>query len=150
MVGPVAIGRHPLDIEIETDLLAGVAPYVLDRLRGRTDAGKPAGAQLKINLLLTRLPRLRSGADPRQAFAGTFHIDEPYGGLHTAYTQSEAGALPDPLPAEVYCHTLTDRTILGPESLARGLHTLTLFGLHTPASLYDEFVAFSPRIAKIP
>jgi phytoene dehydrogenase-like protein len=76
--------------------------------------------------------------DPKLAFAGTFHIDESYSGLREAYAQSEAGGMPDPLPSEVYCHTLTDRTILGPDSLARGLHTLTLFGLHTPARLYDR------------
>ena len=32
----------------------------------------------------------------------------------------------------MYCHSLTDPTIVGDT----GLHTLTLFGLHTPAELY--------------
>jgi phytoene dehydrogenase-like protein len=111
-------------------VLSGVAPAVLDRLRGR-DAAPPAGAQLKINMLLSRLPRLRTGVDPAQAFAGTFHLDESYVELENAYTASVSGTIPEPLPGEMYCHTLTDESIVdGP------LHTLTLFGLHTPAALF--------------
>ncbi len=44
-----------------------------------------------------------------------------------------AGQIPDPMPCEVYCHTLTDGSILDPELRAAGYHTLTLFGMHTPA-----------------
>ncbi|HEX2564807.1 MAG TPA: hypothetical protein VHK25_12870, partial [Acidimicrobiales bacterium] len=112
-------------------VLAGVAPAVLDRLRGRPSAG-PEGAQVKINMVLDRLPRLRSGHDPARAFAGTFHIDEGYAALEAGYVAAAAGTLPDPLPGEVYCHTLTDPSILAPELAARGVHTLTLFGLHAP------------------
>jgi phytoene dehydrogenase-like protein len=118
-------------------VLAGVAPAVLDRLRGRPAAGPgPEGAQVKINMVLDRLPRLRSGHDPAQAFAGTFHIDEGYAALEAAYTTAAGGTLPDPLPGEVYCHTLTDPSILAPDLAARGVHTLTLFGLHAPARLF--------------
>jgi phytoene dehydrogenase-like protein len=112
-------------------VLSGVAPAVLDRLRGK-DSARPDGAQLKINVLLRRLPRLRSGVDPRQAFAGTFHLDESYVELEAAYAASAAGSVPDPLPGEMYCHTLTDESIVDP-----GLHTLTLFGLHLPAPLFE-------------
>ena len=119
-------------------VLVNAAPTVLQELLGRPAGPRPEGNQLKVNMVLERLPALRSGIEPEVAFAGTFHIDESYSGLRAAYTQSEAGELPDPLPSEVYCHTLTDRTILGPDSTARGLHTLTLFGLHTPARLYDK------------
>jgi phytoene dehydrogenase-like protein len=116
--------------------LAGAAPAVLDRLRGRAGGSPPEGAQVKINMVLDRLPRLRSGHDPRVAFAGTFHIDEGYAALDSAHAVASAGRLPDPLPSEVYCHTLTDPSILGPELAARGVHTLTLFGLQTPARLF--------------
>jgi phytoene dehydrogenase-like protein len=118
-------------------VLAGVAPAVLDRLRG-TDTALPGpeGAQMKINMVLDRLPRLRSGHDPAVAFAGTFHIDEGYAGLEAAHAAAAAGALPDPLPGEVYCHTLTDPSILAPDLAGRGVHTLTLFGLHAPARLF--------------
>ena len=132
--GAVAEVRYETDGEEHTvaadHVLSGVAPSVLDRLRGR-EATSPAGAQLKINLLLHRLPRLRSGVDPRQAFAGTFHLDESYVELENAYEASVSGAIPDPLPGEMYCHTLTDESIVDGE-----LHTLTLFGLHAPPGLF--------------
>jgi phytoene dehydrogenase-like protein len=116
-------------------VLAGVAPAVLDGLLGRPTS-RPAGSQLKINVLLSRLPRLRSGLDPRVAFAGTFHLDESYVDLEKAYAASVAGQVPDPLPGETYCHTLADESILDPALTARGWHTLTLFGLHLPAELF--------------
>lgn len=116
-------------------VLAGVAPYVLDGLRGRT-ATKPVGSQLKINILLTRLPKLRTGVDPRQAFAGTFHLDESYTELETAYQASLSGSAPEFPPGEMYCHTLTDPSILDSELAAQGWHTLTLFGLHLPVDMF--------------
>jgi phytoene dehydrogenase-like protein len=119
-------------------VLVNAAPTVLHRLLGRESGPLPEGNQLKINMVLARLPRLRSGMDPRTAFAGTFHIDESYSALRAAYSTAESGMLPDPLPSEVYCHTLTDRTILGADAAAAGMHTLTLFGLHTPARLYEK------------
>ena len=45
--------------------------------------------------------------------------------------------MPQPLPLEMYCHTLTDPTILSADLIAKGFQTLTLFGLHTPAQLFD-------------
>ena len=39
-------------------------------------------------------------------------------------------------PCELYCHSLTDPTILAPELRAAGAQTLTLFGLHMPARLF--------------
>jgi phytoene dehydrogenase-like protein len=117
-------------------VLAGVAPAVLDRLRGRA-ADPPEGAQVKINMLLDRLPRLCSGHDPAVAFAGTFHIDEGYAALEAGFATAAAGTLPDPLPGEVYCHTLTDPSILSPQMAKQGMHTITLFGLHQPARLFS-------------
>jgi phytoene dehydrogenase-like protein len=116
-------------------LLSGVAPSVLRSLLGAPPVPKPEGAQLKINLLLSRLPRLRSGADPASAFAGTLHLGEDYAQLEAAYVAARAGRLPDPMPGEVYCHSLTDPSILG--DVPEGTHTLTYFGLHTPARLFD-------------
>lgn len=117
-------------------VLAAVAPAVLDRLLGK-ESTPPEGSQLKVNLLLRRLPRLRSGADPRQAFAGTLHLGESYSQLESAHALVSRGQLPNPLPCEVYCHSLTDDSILGPLA-AEGYHTLTLFGLHAPARLFRE------------
>jgi phytoene dehydrogenase-like protein len=63
-------------------------------------------------------------------------VDEEASRLDAAYRQAAGGALPDVVPFEVYCHSLTDPSILGPAERAAGWHTLTLFGLHTPAELY--------------
>ena len=119
-------------------VLANVAPWVLRILLGEGEdpATKPEGAQLKINLLLSRLPRLRSGVDPALAFAGTLHLAESASELEAAWAAAERGELPDPLPGEVYCHSLTDPSILG--DVPPGTHTLTYFGLHTPARLFSD------------
>jgi len=117
-------------------VLANVAPWVLRILLGEAEdpASKPEGSQLKINVLLDRLPRLRSGVDPALAFAGTLHLGEDYSQLEAAYADAAAGRVPTTMPGEVYCHSLTDPTILG--EVPPGTHTLTYFGLHTPASLF--------------
>jgi phytoene dehydrogenase-like protein len=117
-------------------VLSNVAPAVLDSLRGRSSSDSPEGSQLKVNLLLSRLPRLKSGEDPAQAFAGTFHIDEGYLQLQTAFEEAAGGALPTVAPSEAYCHSLTDPSILSPELVAQGYHTLTVFGVHFPARLF--------------
>ena len=121
-------------------LAANCAPAVLDRLRGRQSESievLDAGAQVKVNMLLSRLPRLRDeSVDPRDAFSGTFHINEGYAQLAEAYRAAEAGALPSPLPAEIYCHSLSDPSILSEELRAAGVQTLTLFGLHVPHALF--------------
>jgi len=96
------------------------------------------GSQIKINMLLKRLPKLKSGIDPNLAFAGTFHIDESFSELEHAYDQALMGEIPEKLPSEIYCHTLTDPSILSPELQAEGFQTLTLFGLHTPATAFEE------------
>ncbi len=122
---------------VDSDLvLSGVAPAVLDGLRGRPATAPPMGSQLKINLLVERLPRLRSGVDPRVAFAGTLHVEEAMSQLESAYTHSAAGMAADPMPGEIYCHSLTDDSILGMELAAQGYHTLTYFGVHAPADLF--------------
>ncbi|MBF6078142.1 phytoene desaturase family protein [Nocardia beijingensis] len=118
-------------------VLANVAPYTLAGLLGDSLPPKPEGAQLKINMLLRRLPRLRDAeADPREAFAGTFHIGESYAQLDRAYGEAAIGRIPSAPPAEIYCHTLSDPTILSPELAAQGVHTLTLFGLHAREKLF--------------
>jgi phytoene dehydrogenase-like protein len=119
-------------------ILAAVAPAELDRLRGRVPAAPaPEGSQLKVNLLLARLPRLRDPAvDPARALAGTLHVNETASQLRDAHEEAAAGSIPSLPPCEAYCHTLTDRSILGAQLAAGGVHTLTLFGLHMPARLF--------------
>jgi phytoene dehydrogenase-like protein len=140
-------------------VLAGCAPAELDRLlagagRGAASGGvsggaagagagaagvgaaPPEGAQLKVNMLLNRLPRLRDDVDPVAAFSGTLHVNESLTQLQTAYAQAAAGHIPDLPPSEIYCHTLSDRTILGPSLAGTDAQTITLFGLHMPARLF--------------
>ena len=136
----------PAGVRIETesgqtfcakDLLFAAAPQHLARLRGCPVPDSLEGSQVKINMLLSRLPRLKSGVDPRLAFAGTFHVNESLSQMEAAYHGARAGVFPQPLPLELYCHTLADPSILSAELIERGFQTLTLFGLHTPASLFD-------------
>jgi phytoene dehydrogenase-like protein len=118
-------------------VLAGVAPSALAALLGDPrPLDKPEGAQLKINMLLSRLPRV-PGTTPEDAFTGTFHVNEGYEQLEAAYREAAAGEIPSLPPCEVYCHSLTDPTILSPDLRALGIHTLTSFGLHMPARLFD-------------
>lgn len=89
-------------------------------------------------MLLKRLPKLKSGIDPKLAFAGTLHLNESFSELERAYDQALMGEIPTVIPSEMYCHTLTDPSILGAELQSAGFHTLTLFGLHTPATAFEE------------
>ncbi|MEV5315819.1 FAD-dependent oxidoreductase, partial [Streptomyces sp. NPDC052610] len=124
----VAAARH---------VLVNAAPRELAALTGDAPPEPAEGAQLKVNMLLKRLPRLRDpDVDPREAFAGTFHIAEGYRQLAAAHAQAAAGELPAAPPSEIYCHSLTDPTILAPALAEQGYQTLTLFGLHTPARLF--------------
>jgi phytoene dehydrogenase-like protein len=117
-------------------VLAGVTPTALAGLLGERSPEQAQGAQVKVNMVLRRLPRLRDGSvTPEQAFGGTFHVNETWTQLDAAYSRAAAKALPDPLPCEIYCHSLTDPSILSPALHAAGAATLTVFGLHTPHSL---------------
>ncbi|MFD7261110.1 phytoene desaturase family protein [Streptomyces sp. NPDC059874] len=121
-------------------VLVNASPRALAELLGEAPPVQaPEGAQLKVNMLLRRLPRLRdTTVDPREAFGGTFHIAEGYTELARAYAEAASGELPSVPPSEIYCHSLTDPTILGPELVEQGYQTLTLFGLHTPARLFEK------------
>lgn len=119
-------------------VLAGVAPTVLAGLLGEEPPPAAGGAQVKVNMVLKRLPRLRDrGVTPEQAFAGTFHANETFTQLDTAYAQAAAGQAPNPLPCEAYCHSLTDPSILSDDLRGAGAQTMTVFGLHTPHALFD-------------
>jgi phytoene dehydrogenase-like protein len=121
-------------------VLWAAAPARLEPLLADPDSAPqpdPEGAQLKINMLLGRLPRLlEPGLSPEDAFTGTFHVNEGYAQLQTAFEEAEVGFVPTLPPCDVYCHSLTDPSILGPELRSRGAHTLTVFGLHMPARLF--------------
>jgi len=119
-------------------VLVNASPEALAELLGESGPAKAEGAQLKVNMLLKRLPRLRDAeVDPREAFAGTFHVSESFAELEAAYGEAAAGRLPSRPPSEIYCHSLSDPSILGDDLVRRGYQTLTLFGLHAPARLFE-------------
>ncbi len=130
-------------------VLAGVTPAVLAGLLGEPPPPSAPGSQVKVNMVLRRLPRLRDeSVTPAQAFAGTFHVNETWTQLETAYSQARAGQLPDPLPCEAYCHSLTDPSILSAALRDSGAHTMTVFGLHTPHSLGADSEALTDAVLR--
>ena len=122
-----------------TRVLVNAAPKMFHRLLGDPYVPQPTdeGSVMKVNMLLRRLPKVKAvGVPSAEAFAGSFHMDEGYGLMVQSYEMAAAGELPNPAPAEVYCHTLTDDSILSPDLRAQGFHTLTLFGLDMPYRLF--------------
>jgi phytoene dehydrogenase-like protein len=144
-VSVTKLSDNGANVEVETDdenfvakvVLAGCSPTTLAKISAIPAPKFRDGSQLKINMVLSRLPELKSGIDPKVAFAGTFHIDESYSQLEKAFEQAKSGKIPDQIPAEMYCHTLTDRSILSPDLQQSEVQTLTVFVLHTPASIFD-------------
>ena len=121
-------------------VLVNASPHELARLRGETPGPLPEGAQVKVNMVLSRLPQLRDpSVTPEQAFGGTFHINETWSQLDSAFERAAQGRIPEPLPCEIYCHTLSDPSILSPELAEQGVHTLTVFGLHVPHRLVGHY-----------
>ena len=122
-------------------VLCNASSKELARLTGKAESSVTVdeGTAFKVNMLLKRLPRLRSEhCSPLEAFAGTFHLDEGYEQMLTSYDSSHSGQMPSTPPGEVYCHTLTDPSILSRELQAKGFHTLTLFGLDMPYRLFEN------------
>lgn len=139
---PDRVEVRGVDFELTADwLLSGIAPFALETLRGNAPDIKPSGSQLKVNVLVSRLPALKSGIDPMVAFAGTFHVGERLSELERAHGEASLGQLPSRAAGELYCHTITDRSILGPELAESGAQTLTYFGLHTPADVLPDDAA---------
>ena len=120
-------------------LLVNFGRNVLAKFTGRflqpdrTDEG----SVFKINMLLRRLPKLKAKKYPAaDAFSGTFHSDEGYEQMNISFDQASEGRLPERTPCEMYCHTLTDDSILAPDLREQGFHTMTLFGLDAPWNLF--------------
>src|SRR5437764_5992166 len=150
-VNLVEINLPSRSVEFEVDgktetvsakfLLVNFGRNVLSKYAGQKyrPGATDEGSVFKINMLLRRLPKLRTtNVAPEQAWSGTFHSDEGYNQMNASYEQAAKGRLPEKTPCEVYCHTLTDDTILSPELRTKGFHTITLFGLDAPYSLFAK------------
>src|SRR5437667_2898709 len=127
---------------VESDfLLVNFGRNVLAKYSGKAYQPEAVdeGSVFKMNMLLRRLPKLKAKKYPtEQAWCGTFHSDEGYEQMNASYEQAAKGRLPEKTPCEVYCHTLTDNTILSLELREQGFHTITLFGLDAPYSLFAK------------
>ena len=152
-----SINAEPNQVSVELEngqnyqgryLLSNVAPQVLAKLQGELVPDSLEGSQVKINMLLKSLPKFKSGVSASDAFVGTLHINESFAQLERAYQQAKAGSLPDELPLEMYCHSLSDNSIISDELNQQGFHTLTIFALHTPAKLFDSDPEKVKEIAK--
>ncbi len=119
-------------------VLGDVAPWVQRILMGDSEDAetKPEGSQLVVNLLLDRLPRLRSGVDPRVAFAGALPVASDLARLEAAYADAADGRLPSTVPGRLDCPSLADPRLLSDSP--DGMHALTFLGSHTPASLFES------------
>ena len=122
-------------------VLNNAAPAVLERLLKQPPLPRRSvdeGSVVKINILLKSLPKLRSNRiTPSDAFCGTFHLDEGYEHMTANYQQASSGQLSTLPSGEMYCHTLSDDTILSESLRKQGYHALTLFGLDMPYSLFE-------------
>lgn len=123
-------------------LLNNAAPAVLDALLGKAPRAPRAvdeGSVIKINMLLKKLPALRSERHSSEdAFAGTFHIDEGYEQMTENFRRAAEGKLAARPGGEMYCHTLTDNTILSGSLNRQSCHALTLFGLDMPYAAFEK------------
>ena len=127
--------------EVKADyILSNASTTELYRLLGEkpiSPKSEDEGTAFKINMLLKKLPALKDpNARPEDAFAGTFHIDQSYTHMEGTFAAAAMGKVPPTLAGEIYCHTLTDPTILSPELQQVGYHTLTYFGLDLPYKLF--------------
>ena len=122
-------------------VLVNAGPLTFAKLMGTKwqPIATDEGSVVKVNMLLRRLPKLKAtGLSSDEAFRGSFHIDEGYGQMQQSFAKADSRQIPDPIPFEMYCHTLTDPTILSPDLQRAGYHTLTLFALDMPYRLFAD------------
>ena len=127
--GGVVSARH---------VLANVAPAVLARLLGEEPERSCAGGRAA-----QAQPAAQAAAEaarPLDRSARGVRRDLPRQRVRDpARGRLRAGARrprPELAPCEIYCHSLTDPSILGDELRDAGAQTLTSFGLHMPARLF--------------
>lgn len=125
---------------VECDwVLSNVAPWVLRLMLGENPGPRPEGSVLKIDMLLDRLPRLRAGVSPPMAFAGTVHFGTHYEQLQQAFLEAQEGFIPEVPPGVLFCHSLTDPSVLGTLAM-EGKHAFSFLGFHAPARLFSGHV----------
>lgn len=97
------------------------------------------GSVYKINMLLKNLPKMKdTRVSSIDAFTGTLHLNEGYEQMKISYQNAQDGIRMDAIPGEMYCHSLTDASILSRDLQEKGYHTLTLFGLDVPYAWFRK------------
>jgi len=133
------LNGKPFAVDTEY-VLSNASAHVLEKLLGNAPPQaslEDEGSAFKINMLLKKLPVLKNpNVRPEDAFSGTFHVNQSYGQMEKTFAEATSGQVPETLAGEVYCHTLTDSSILSEELKQRGFHTLTYFGLDLPYRLF--------------
>ncbi len=113
-------------------VLSNVAPWVLQLLlgedAGRAARGLPAQGQPAARPAAAAAVRRDAEERVRRHVPRRRGLQPAAAGLHRG---RGAATCRRPQPGELYCHSLTDPSILGPLA-AQGMHTLTYFGVHTP------------------
>lgn len=138
---------HSIQVEVDGQIVAVDATRILFNASPKNFCsimGQPwspintdEGSVVKVNMLLRRLPKIHAqDLSVEEAFTGSLHIDEGYQQMIDSFGAASRGRLPSPAPCEIYCHTLTDGTILSDQLRQQGYHTLTLFGLDVPYRLF--------------
>src|SRR6266404_3831535 len=116
------------NVDVHRLNVTGKTPSVEFRVDGKGDA-------VEARFLLVNF-----GRNVLAKFTGRFfqpdRTDEGYDQMNASYDWAFEGRLPEKAPCEVYCHTLTDDSILAPDLREQGFHTMTLFGLDAPWSLF--------------
>ena len=104
----------------------------------RSRPSGPRAPSSRSTCSLDRLPRLRSGEPPagRRSPARSTS-PRTTASCRRPTPRRRPAQLPTMQPGELYCHSLTDPSILGPLA-AKGMHTLTYFGVHTPARAFER------------
>ena len=137
----VSFAKDDQVVHVEAEhVLVNAGPRTFAKILGQSyeTYEENEGSVIKMNMLLKRLPKVKAeGVSSEEAFAGSFHIDEGYEQMQISYEAALKREIPDPVPGEIYCHTLTDPSILSTELRKEGYQTLTLFGLDMPYRLFD-------------
>ena len=122
------------------------ARFVLEN-RAPAD-GAAEGARSSSTCCSTGCRGCARASPPEDAFAGTFRAGTS--ATTSSRPRYDAGrrraSCPSGRPAELYCHSLTDRSILAPDAPPER-QTLTLFGLHTPGAAVRRRQRRRPRDA---
>ena len=137
----IGFEKDGCEFEIQTNyILCNAAPTILEKLLKSPHKHNPEdeGSVMKVNMLLKKLPKLKANIKPERAFAGTFHINQSYSQMEASFNEASNGKIPTLPPFEIYCHTLTDSSILSNQLASQGFHTLTLFGLDVPYRLFTN------------